>query len=112
MAKLYADEQFPLAVVKLLQKMGHDIIRVQDVGKAGLKIPDLEVLNLATEENRAILTLNRTDFIKLHYRHPNHSGIIVCRDDRNWERMATRINEEISDFSSLKGKLIRVKRSK
>ncbi len=111
MIKLYADEQFLLAVVKLLREMNYDIIRVQDVGKAGLKIPDLEVLQFATTENRAILTLNRTDFIKLHYNYPNHAGIIICRDDRNWQRMANKIHQEISSFNSLTGKLIRINRN-
>ncbi|MGK7931237.1 MAG: DUF5615 family PIN-like protein [Microcystaceae cyanobacterium] len=26
MARLYADEQFPLAVVKLLREIGHDVL--------------------------------------------------------------------------------------
>jgi predicted nuclease of predicted toxin-antitoxin system len=111
MARLYADEQFPFAVVKLLQEMGHDVLRVQDVRQAGLKIPDISVLNFATENNRAVLTLNRTDFIKLHYSKANHAGIIVCRDDRNWQKFAERINDAILSFKSLDGKLIRVNRN-
>lgn len=111
MARLYADEQFPFAVVKLLREMGHDVFTVQDAGKAGLKIPDISVLNFATENNRIILTLNRIDFIKLHHLQPNHSGIIVCRDDRNWEEFAKRINDAILSVDSLQGKLIRVNRN-
>ncbi|MGK7931238.1 MAG: DUF5615 family PIN-like protein [Microcystaceae cyanobacterium] len=66
---------------------------MQDAKQAGKKIPDEEILKLATENNRAVLTLNRKDFIKLHYSKPNHSGIIVCRDDRNWQQFAERINQ-------------------
>ena len=34
MARLYADEQFPRIVVKLLRELGHDILTVQEAGKA------------------------------------------------------------------------------
>lgn len=43
MARLYADEQFPLPVVELLRPLGHDILTVQEVGKAEQKIPDEQV---------------------------------------------------------------------
>lgn len=111
MARIYADEQFPLAVVKLLREMGHDVLTVQDAKQAGKKVPDQEVLKFATENNRAVLTLNRKDFIKLHYSTPNHSGIIVCRDDRNWQQLAQKINQAILSTQSLPGQLIRVNRN-
>ncbi len=110
MARIYADEQFPFAVVKLLRQMGHDVLTVQEAKQAGKKIPDEEVLKFATENNRVLLTLNRKDFIKLHYSIPNHSGIIVCRDDRNWQKFAERINEAILLTQFLDGQLIRVNR--
>jgi len=111
MARIYADEQFPFAVVQFLREMGHDVLTVQDAKQAGKKIPDEDVLKFATENNRAVLTLNRKDFIKLHYDIPNHSGIIVCRDDRNWEQFAERINKAILSIQSLDKQLIRVNRS-
>jgi hypothetical protein len=52
MARLYADEQFPFAVIKGLREIGHDVLTVQDANQAGLKIPDSDVLNFATENNR------------------------------------------------------------
>ena len=56
------------------------------------------------------LTLNRFDFIRLHRLEPDHAGIIVCTEDRNLERLATRINDAISLEETLGGKLIRVHR--
>lgn len=44
MARLYADEQFPYEVVENLRDLGHDVLTVQEAGKANLKIPDDEVL--------------------------------------------------------------------
>ena len=34
MAFLYADEQFPRQVVILLRALGHDVLTVQEAGKA------------------------------------------------------------------------------
>ncbi len=110
MARLYADEQFPRIVSELLRTMGHDVLTVQEARKANQKIPDDEVLRFATAENRAVLTLNRRDFIRLHQINPNHSGIIVCTNDPDRPRMAARIDETIANTQSLDGTLIRVVR--
>jgi predicted nuclease of predicted toxin-antitoxin system len=110
MACLYADEQFPRRVIEYLRALGHDVLTVQEAGKANLKIPDDEVLAFAVSEDRAVLTLNRDDFFRLHRLQPEHCGIIACKDDVDRERMARRINEAISAEETLRGKLIRVNR--
>ena len=110
MARLYADEQYPLPVVEFLRPLGHDVLTVQEAGNAGLEIPDEDVLAFAVSNERAVLTLNRGDFIRLHRSQPNHAGIIICTQDSNWERQASRINEAISAIDTLNGKLIRVNR--
>lgn len=111
MARIYADEQFPFAVIRLLREMGHDVLTMQDTKQAGKKISDEEVLNFAVENNRAVLTLNRKDFIKLHHTISNHYGIIICRDDRNWQELAQRINKAILSIKFLDKQLIRVNRT-
>lgn len=75
-----------------------------------MRIPDESMLDFAASNQRAVLTRNRRDFIRLHRLQPNHAGIIICTEDRNLERLATRINEVISAEESLKAKLIRVNR--
>ena len=110
MARIYADEQYPLPVVKILRNFGHDVLTVQEAGKANQKIPDEEVLAFAISTNRAILTLNRPDFIRLHRLSSDHNGIIVCTSAQNWQRLAARINEAISNLETLRGMLIRVNR--
>jgi len=110
MARLYADEQYPLPVVEFLRKFGHDVLTTQEAGKAGQKIPDEEVLTFAIADERAVLTLNRRDFVLLHTLQPNHYGIIVCSEDKNWERQAKLINDAISAQETLTDQLIRVKR--
>lgn len=108
MARLYADEQFPLPVVALLRAMGHDALTVQESGRTGFSDP--EVLAFALRDERAVLTQNRRHFMRLHLQNSDHAGIIVCTDDRNLQRLATRINEAISGEEMLRGKLIRVNR--
>lgn len=110
MARLYADEQFPRQAVELLRSFGHDILTVQEAGNAGL--PDEDVLDFAKIENRAVLTLNRRDFFRLHQLKPDHTGIIACTLDNDWTRLAENINEAISSVEIWTGKLIRVYRSK
>jgi hypothetical protein len=39
MARLYADEQFPREAVLALRNLGHDVLTVQEAGKANQKIP-------------------------------------------------------------------------
>lgn len=94
----------------MLRCFGHDVLTVQEAGKANLKIPDEEVLAFAGSNNRAVLTQNRRDFIRLHLQEANHAGIIVCTDDRDLERLATGINEAILGVETLQGQLIRVNR--
>lgn len=108
MAGLYADEQFPLPVVELLRAFGHDVLTVQEAGNAGLSDP--EVLAFAVGQRRVLLTQNRRHFIRLHHLQPNHTGIIVCTEDRNVEGLATRIHAAIINSAPLQGKLVRVNR--
>lgn len=110
MARLYADEQYPYPVVECLRTLGHDVLTVQEAGKANQKIPDADVLTFATLEQRALLTQNRKDFFKLHRLQPDHAGIIACTNDRDWEALANRIHAAIVAEVSLQGKLIRIVR--
>lgn len=108
MARLYSNENFPFPVVTRLRELGHDVVTIQERGRAGEALSDLEVLKAAVSEDRAILTLNRRDFIRLHQDSPNHAGIIVCTVDRNSDRQARQIHREISKMPSLRGKLVRI----
>jgi len=77
--KLLANENFPLASVKILEDAGFDIIAV---GKDYAGILDSEVIELAMVEKRAILTFDR-DYGELIFRkgYKPHSGVIFLRWD-------------------------------
>ncbi|MEM0981044.1 MAG: DUF5615 family PIN-like protein [Cyanobacteria bacterium P01_H01_bin.58] len=111
MAALYADEQFPLKATQHLRTLNHDVLTVQDAGNANQRIADDAVLKFASQHNRAVLTLNRRDFIRLHKQYPNHAGIVVCKDDRDKLKLAERIDRAIQEELPLSGKLVRVQRN-
>lgn len=74
MAALYADESFPLEVVEALRRLGHDVLTAYEAGHANRAITDAEVLSYAAACGRAVLTLNRWDFVRLHAQNADHHG--------------------------------------
>lgn len=110
MAQLYSNENFPIPVVVELRALGHDVVSIQERGHAGNRVPDPTVLAMATSEGRAVLTLNRKDFIRLHAASQQHAGIIVCTVDPDFTGQATRIHAAVTTAGELTGRLIRVNR--
>jgi predicted nuclease of predicted toxin-antitoxin system len=109
MARLYADEDFPLPVVEALRQLGHDVRTVQEAGRANQGIDDAQVLADATADRRAILTHNDPDFKRLHRQGQPHAGIVSCtQDPKNPGRLAQRIHAAIGQLSDLTNQLIRV----
>ena len=72
--------------------------------------PDEDVLEFARSQNRALLTINRKHFVRLHQSNAVHTGIVVCSLDLNFSAQAQRINESLLAAGNLSGKLIRVNR--
>ncbi|HUG92333.1 MAG TPA: DUF5615 family PIN-like protein [Planctomycetaceae bacterium] len=110
MARLYANENFPFPVVEELRRLGHDVLTIQNTGKSGQGIPDQDVLEFATTDDRAVLTINRRHFIALHSRDSSHSGIIACTLDSDFLGQAARIDTTIAGSGDIRGKLLRVNR--
>jgi hypothetical protein len=103
-ARLYADENFPLAAVLIL-RADRDVLTCREAGR---RIPDEQVLAFAHADGRAVLTHNRKDFRHLHNAGHPHSGIILCTEDRDPAALAGRIHAAIADAGDLTGRLIRV----
>lgn len=113
-AKLLADQNFDMRIVRLLRAKGHDITTVRD--DDGAEWDDETVLRNATHDRRAVLTLNRADFVALHQATPFHYGIVVCDPACPDEEktMANAIDDEIGDVprdnnQSLISQLVRVR---
>lgn len=97
-ARLHANENFPLPVVEELRRLGNDVLTAHGAGKAGHAIPDEEVLAFAGDDERAVLT------------HPRHAGVVVCTFDPEFERQARRKHDTLNEHPELSGRLIRVNR--
>lgn len=110
MARLYSNENFPLPVVEELRRLGHDVVTIQERGRAGEGVPDDEVLQFATDEGRMVLTSNRRDFIRLHRARSDHAGIVVCTVDTDFNGQARRIHAELGNVANPRGLLLRVNR--
>lgn len=111
MAALYANENFPFQVVLYLRQLGHDVLTSQEAGMANRAIPDNDVLTFAIQKERALLTINKRDFIRLHQLSSDHFGIIVCSQDPDTESQAERISQAILALPSVDRQLIRIDRS-
>lgn len=107
---LYADENFPLRTVEELRRLDHDVLTAMEDGRANQSLRDPDVLARATEIGRALLTLNRIDFKRLHREMPDHAGIIICTEDPDRIGQALRVTTSIVEAGELRGKLIRVYR--
>lgn len=91
--------------------MGHDVLTSLEAGRANLRIPDDEVLDYATCEERTVLTFNRLHFMRLHRSTGGkHAGIIVCTLDHDTNALAQRIDKLIRNAGDLAGQLLRVSR--
>ncbi len=110
MARLYANENFPLPVVLQLRILGHDVLATLEAGKANQAAEDEEVLRFATSEGRAVLTLNRKHFVRLHQSGKPHSGIVASTYDPNFDGQASRIHEALQRAGDLNQRLVRVNR--
>ncbi|MDD2920915.1 MAG: DUF5615 family PIN-like protein [Anaerolineales bacterium] len=110
MARLYSNENFPLPVVERLRNLGHDVLTIQETGKANQSMSDEDVLAFANKEKRILLTLNRRHFINLHKQNQQHVGIVACTFDPDFSGFANRIDEALRKEYDLSQKVIRVNR--
>lgn len=108
MARLFADENFPLPTVDALRTLGHDVETAMDANRANLRIPDDEVLRYASGQDRAVLTLNRRHYFRLQRQGLPHAGIIACTWDPDFDALAGRINAELAGAADLHNRLLRV----
>ena len=74
--KFIVDESSGGAVVEALRQLGHDVLSVAEEMK---QASDEDILNIATKDQRILIT-NDKDFGELIYRGwKSHSGVILLR---------------------------------
>src|ERR1017187_3568546 len=79
--RLFLDEDVHAALAATLRKRGYEAVLALEAKRLGLS--DESQLNFATQENRALVTFNVGDFVRLHNRWMDagreHAGIIVSK---------------------------------
>jgi len=50
MARLYANENFPLPVVKELRQLAHDVLTIHETGQSGQSVSDENILAFASAD--------------------------------------------------------------
>lgn len=105
MARFYANENFPRQGDEALRALGHDVLTTHEAGRSGQAISDADVFAFATTSGRAVLALNRRDFIRLHGVTPDHAGIVVRTHDPDPDAQARRIDAAVRSAGELAGSL-------
>ncbi len=113
MLRIYSNENFPIEVVIGLRELGYDVLTTKDAGRSGQRIPDEAVLAFAIAEKRAVLTINRKDFKRLHQVTASHFGIVICTENLDVEDFITQIDTALGRLGEdISGLLIRVYRQR
>jgi predicted nuclease of predicted toxin-antitoxin system len=77
--RLLLDEDVWLGLAKTLRKRGYDALHVYEVQRG--ELPDADQFEYATQEQRAILTHNAADFVRLAREYytssRSHAGMIL-----------------------------------
>lgn len=106
--RFYANENLPAELVTTLRRLGHDVLTSYEAGNANQGIPDEQVLTTATADHRVVITLNRDDFLALHRRGEAHSGIVVCKDDKDFQGIGETLHNYLMTQETLQNRLLRV----
>ncbi len=111
MKSFYADENFPRPVVVALRLLDHDVLTAYEDGRANQEIPDDQVLERAAQLGRAVLSMNRRDFARLHAAQQEHAGIVLCKNEADFEGQAQRIDNAVQLLTTLDNQLIRIQKA-
>jgi predicted nuclease of predicted toxin-antitoxin system len=85
--KFLFDHDVPDDLTFALEALGHPVLKLREVRFP--TAPDDEVLRLAAEQDRVLITCNRDDFLTAASRIPHHGIVIlVRRKSRALERAA------------------------
>lgn len=83
LAILLLDENISPKIVEQLWANNIDAVHIRD--RDLLEAADQDIWRFANEQNRAVVTINGRDFLKLAQRSESHSGLIVIPSGANRE---------------------------
>lgn len=105
---LFADEDVYKRLVDDLRNNGADVLTIKDEGLDNTGMEDGAVLELAKVYDRALITFNRKDFIRLHKSGIEHAGIIICKRNTPHQSIVKKIVALVSEEDEFYGRLFRI----
>jgi hypothetical protein len=80
--RVYTDEMISPALAVQLRQRGYDALSCDEASLSGQSIPDQDQLAFATQNDRALLSFNMRDFVRLDQEwkrlEQEHAGIIIA----------------------------------
>lgn len=107
--KFITDENLGIQIPKFLKSLGYDVISTIEIA---LSKPDIDILTIANNENRILVTTDK-DFGELVFKEKLiHSGVILLRlKDESVENKKKVLLRELKSGKSFEGKFTRVRDS-
>ncbi len=90
-------------LVELLRIASHDVLTNNEAGLNGKS--DSSVLDYARRENRIMVTKNCKDFVDLHQDNPNHPGILLIYENKDYSKNQSR-NDIVRAIANLEAEKI------
>lgn len=85
--RIFTDEMINVVVATELRRQGYDAVSCKETGRANRAIEDEVQLQFATHQQRAVLTFNFNDFLRLdaawRLAGREHAGIILSPEIKN-----------------------------
>jgi len=100
--RLFTDEHIFGDLARLLRSRGFDAESCQEAGRANQGIPDEDHLVYASQHDMAVLTFNRSDFLRLDIGWKQagrqHAGIIVSVRVDDFGELLRRVERHLDTY--------------
>lgn len=94
--RILADENVEQATLHYLRKLGHDVVRLDDISELGLGADDESIAQFAREHDRVLLTQDDDFFTELNV--ADTAGILFQQDLTLSTREVGDIVHELSEY--------------
>ena len=92
--RILADENVEAATIDVLNRLGHDVVRVQDIDALGPGVPDEDIADYARRSDRLVLSQDHHFFSEIDP--ADTAGVLAQRNQRLSARNVGLIVDEIA----------------
>lgn len=102
--RLFTDEHITGGLAPVLRRRGYDVESCPEAGRADQGISDEDQLAYATQHGRAILTFDRTDFLRLDVRWKRagrqHAGMVLSVEIQDFGELLRRVERHLNTYAA------------